>query len=461
MTQQTTTLKPVQGMTAPVAAGELAVVVGAGSSGLAAARLLRALGARVRLLECNESAPPAAVSLARSGGVTLLCGQHTPEQFHGSSLVVASPGVPLGTLAPLLAKEGNPPLLAETELALRFTAEPVIAVTGTSGKTTTASLAAAMLRQAGKRVFLGGNIGTPLSEYVLGAERADVLVLELSSFQLQGTYSLHPRVALLLNLTPNHLDHHKDMAEYTEAKFRMFARQTERDLALLPEALAAEYKRRGCKGHVRILPPVGSLGTGRMFGAHNATNAEAAFLASSEFGVSRAQAAAALAAFCPIPHRLEQVGELDGVVYVNDSKSTTVESLRVALQSFERPVVLLAGGKFKGGVLASLANLVRARVRAVTLFGASREVYETAFAGTVPLFWEADLPAAIARARLLAKTGDTVLLSPAAASFDLYDNYGQRGEHFRSLAQGMGATPPDSAGEAGQTGQGGQRGAGR
>lgn len=458
MKQQTTSPEPVQGMTAPVAAGELAVVVGAGSSGLAAARLLRALGARVRLLERNESASPAAAGLAGSGGVELLCGPHTPEQFHGSSLVVTSPGVPLGTLAPLLAKEGNLPLLAETELALRFTAEPVLAVTGTSGKTTTASLAAAMLRQAGKRVFLGGNIGTPLSEYVLNGERAEALVLELSSFQLQATHSLHPRVALLLNLTANHLDHHKDMNEYTDAKFRVFARQTERDLALLPEALAAEYEIRGCKGRLRVLPREGTLGSGRMLGAHNAANAEAACLAVSEFGVTRAEAAAALAAFLPIRHRLEPVGELGGVVYVNDSKSTTVASLRVALRSFDRPVVLLAGGKFKGGDLASLADLVRAKARAVALFGASREVYEAAFAGTVPLFWDANLPAAVARARLLARPGDAVLLSPAAASFDLYDNYGQRGDHFCDLARSMGATPPEQTGEEGQTGPRGQKG---
>ena len=456
MTRQTSTSQHApglaRGMTPPIAPGALAVVVGAGASGLAAARLLLALGARVRLLERNETAPAAARELAASGGAGLVCGPHAAEQFLGAALVVTSPGIPLGTLAPLLADAGDPPLVSETELALRFTAEPILAVTGTSGKTTTVSLAAAMLRRAGKRVFLGGNIGTPLSDYVLGGDRADVLVLELSSFQLQGTHSLHPRVALLLNLTANHLDHHRDMEEYADAKFRVFARQTEADLALLPESLLPEYERRGFRGRVMPLPAEGRFGAGPLLGGHNAANAEAAYLACAEFGVSEAQAAAALADFTPIRHRLERIGELDGALYVNDSKSTTVESLRVALESFDCPVVLLAGGKFKGGDLASLAELVRAKARAVVLFGASRETYEAAFAGAAPLSWEADLASAAARARTLARPGDAVLLSPAAASYDLYDNYGQRGDHFRDLALAMGAAPArgaagESAGE--------------
>lgn len=438
-------------MESPVAAGDLAVVVGAGASGLAASRLLLALGARVRLLERNKTVPGAAAELAASGGVELLCGPHTAGHFLGAALVVTSPGIPLGALAPYLAEAGGPPLVSETELALRFTAEPILAVTGTSGKTTTVSLAAAMLAQAGKRVFLGGNIGTPLSDYVLGPGKADVLVLELSSFQLQATQSLRPRVAVLLNLTPNHLDHHKDMAEYADAKFRVFALQTRDALALLPESLLPEYERRGFRARVVPLPVSGRFGPGPLLGGHNARNAEAAYLACAEFGVSEALAAAALATFTPIRHRLERIGELDGVLYVNDSKSTTVESLRVALESFERPVVLLAGGKFKGGDLASLAELVRAKARAVVLFGANRDVYETAFAGAAPLSWDAELPAALARARELAQPGDAVLLSPAAASYDLYDNYGQRGDHFRdlvrdlasSLAPSMGAGPAE------------------
>lgn len=448
------------GMPEPVAAGDLAVVVGAASSGLAAARLLLALGARVRLLEREQNAPEPAVAFARSTGVDLVCGPHSPEQFAGAALVVASPGVPLGALAPYIQKAGGAPLIAETELALRFAKDPVLAITGTSGKTTTASLAAAMLRQAGKRVFLGGNIGTPLSEFVLGNEPVDVMVLEFSSFQLQGTKNLRSRVAMLLNLTANHLDHHADMAEYTNAKFEIFAGQTENDFALLPEALLPEYRRRACRARVAALSSCGRFGSGAMLGEHNAANAEAAFLAVSEFGVSEADAAAALAVFKPIRHRLEQVGVLDGVSYVNDSKSTTVESLRVALKSFACPVVLLAGGKFKGGDLVSLADLVRDRARAVVLFGANRAVYEAAFAGAAPLSWDADLPAAMSRARQLARAGDAVLLSPAAASYDLYDNYEQRGDHFRDLALAMGAAEaadsPKPAGAADESPTGGR-----
>jgi len=474
------------GMAAPIRPGELAVVVGAGESGAAAARLLHALGARVRLVDRDcAGVSPALRAEQEALGTEILCGPHSPEQFAGASLVVTSPGVPLAVLEPFLRKAGDgsligeaakpsllaeaatpsllaeaatPPLIAEVELALRYVREPILAVTGTSGKTTTVSLAAAMLEAAGKKVFLGGNIGTPLSDYVLraapdtkeGAEnRADVLVLELSSFQLQGSEHLHPRVAVLLNLSPNHLDHHKDMAEYSEAKFRIFALQDESDLALLPllpllplspespESLMEEYRKRGFKGRVLTFGPSKRFTRTSLLGKHNAANAEAAYLACREFGVSESVAAEAVAAFSPLSHRLESVGEVDGVLYVNDSKSTTVDSMRVALESFVVPVLLLAGGRFKGGDLLSLHPLLRDKVKAVGLFGAGREIFEPAWQGVVPMTWDPDLPSAFLRLRAMAEPGDVVLLSPATASFDLYENYKARGDHFRRLVRDL------------------------
>lgn len=429
-------LVPALGMTAPIKAGGLAVVVGAATSGLAAVRLLAALGVRVRLLDKKELSADSR-AMMQTLDVEALCGDHSPEQFVGADLVVTSPGVPMSVLRPLLDAADNPPLMGEMELALHYVNEPVLAVTGSSGKTTTVSLAAAMLEAAGKKVFLGGNIGTPLSDYVLGQDKADVLVLELSSFQLQNCASLRPRAAVFLNLTANHLDQHKDMAEYADAKFSLFARQTETDTAIMPRELVQEYQRRGFAGRLEVLTDRGRFSSMRLMGGHNAVNAEAAYLACREFGVSEADAARAVAAFEPLRHRLERAGTVNGVLYVNDSKCTTVESMRAALSSFDAPVLLLAGGKFKGGDLAALVPLLQKRVKAVALFGASRDIFERAWQGALPLTWDAELPAALARLTRLALPGDVVLLSPGTASYDLYTNYMARGDHFCSLVREM------------------------
>ena len=208
--------------------GDLAVVVGAGVSGVAAAKLLHKLGARVRLLDRSVGRVPAEFAeWAESAGVEIVCGEHTPGQFRDAKLVVPSPGVAAAVISKFLPDDNPPEIMAETELAWRqLSGEPVIGVTGTSGKTTTTSLCAAMLKEQGLRVFTGGNIGTPLSEYILSGEKADVVVLELSSFQLQTCSTLHPRVGILLNISENHLDFHKDMDEYVSAKMRLFANQT-------------------------------------------------------------------------------------------------------------------------------------------------------------------------------------------------------------------------------------------
>lgn len=422
------------GMRAPVEAGELAVVVGSGESGSAAAKLLMAVGARVRLLEkYHDRVSDALWALADEGLLEIVTGDHSPEHFRGAALVVTSPGVPVNLLMPMLAEAGGAKLIAELELALHYVREPILAVTGTSGKTTSVSLAAAMLEEAGKKVFLGGNIGTPLSQYVLGKATVDVLVLELSSFQLQGTVSLKPRVAVLLNLSENHLDHHASMAEYSAAKFSIFARQDSEELAVLPSELLDAYTAGGYSARVAVFRPGERFISMRLLGRHNAANAEAAYLACREFGVSEAQAVRAVEAFAPLRHRLESAGVVGGVLYVNDSKSTTVDSLRAALSSFESPVILLAGGKFKGGDLESLRPLLTERVKAVALFGASREVFEQAWSGTVPLTWDPELSLALVRVRSLAREGDVVLLSPATSSYDLYANYKERGNHFCRL----------------------------
>ena len=416
--------------------GELAVVVGAGRSGLAAARLLRRAGARVRLLDSNLKALAGREVLSAelaALGIDVQLGEHSAAQFAGATFVVPSPGMPVARLAGLVDTQVSE-ILAEMELAWRYLDdEPVLAITGTSGKTTTASLAAAMLHEQGYSVFLGGNIGTPLSEYVLGGKKADVLVLEISSFQLQACTTFCPRAGILLNITPNHLDYHKDMAEYTEAKFRLFRCQDEGDLAVLGEdlqALADAYRLKARKVFVKATE---RFPTSCLMGAHNRINEEAAWQACRLFGVTEANATKAVERFQPLPHRLERVRELGGVLYVNDSKCTTVSALQVALEAFDRPVRLLCGGKFKGGDLAGLADLLRAKVQEVVLFGASREHFEKAWQGIVPISWHETMEPAVRFASANARSGDVVLLAPATSSYDLYKNYEQRGEDFKQI----------------------------
>lgn len=420
-----------------IAAGELAIVVGAGRSGLAAARLLRREGARVRLLDRrNDALTEEQAAAMQKLGVEVQLGEHRPEQFEHAAFVVPSPGMPVARLRGLArpAAQNGPEVLAEMELAWRcLDDEPVLAVTGTSGKTTTVSLAAAMLQAQGYTVFLGGNIGTPLSEYVLSGRKADVLVLEISSFQLQACSTFCPRVGVLLNITPNHLDYHKDMAEYIEAKFRLFRCQDEGDLAVLGadlQGLAAGFNLKARQVRVR---EGGRFPQSCLLGAHNAFNEEAAWQACRFFGVSEANAARAVARFKPLPHRLEVVRQRNGVLFVNDSKCTTVSALKVALEAFDQPVRLLCGGKFKGGDLAGLGDLVKAKVAEVALFGASREKFEQAWQGAVPMSWHPTLEPAVRHLAAAAQKGDVVLLAPATSSFDLYANYMARGEDYKRI----------------------------
>lgn len=420
----------------PVAPGSLVAVIGAGTSGEAAARLLREKGARVRLLERNpDRVGKGLLDLASQVGMEIVTGPHEPAHFQDVALVVPSPGVPYSRLLIQLEAAGSPPVMAELELAYRFVNEPILAVTGTSGKTTTASIAAAMLRAAGKSVFLGGNIGTPLSSYVTAGKRADVLVLEVSSFQLMGCDTFRPNVGALLNLSPNHLDQHENMHEYMEAKFSLFANQTVDDAAIFGTDLEDEVPLHGIKARTVYFSATDRFPETRLLGAHNRANLEAAYLAAVEFGVTEKQARAAVGSFEPLPNRLELVGEWNGIAYINDSKGTTVSAMKVALQSMERPVLLLAGGVFKGGDLKECIPLLREKVTAVGLFGASREQFASAWEGVVPLDWHATLEEAVAGLRKQAHAGDVILLAPATASFDLYDNYGERGADFRRIAQ--------------------------
>lgn len=421
-------------------AGYHAVVLGAGSSGTAAATLLVSLGAKVRWLERKDPGEDVR-RFAADKGIDMQVGEHTPEQFAGVDLVVVSPGVPVRKMGHLLGDMPERKVVSELELASWFVSEPILAVTGTNGKTTTVSLCGHILRESGKRVFVGGNIGTPLSEYLLGGERADILVLEVSSFQLQNCRTFKPHVGVLLNFSANHLDYHESMEEYLEAKLKLFARQTEQDLAIAPLNMKDELEARGFTKAKRIYyVPSNRFEGARLLGVHNKANMEAAWLACRAFGVSDDQARAAVMSFKPLSHRIEPVIETGGVLFVDDSKATTIDAMAAAITAFDRPVRLLAGGVWKGGDVAALVPLLKDRVKSVGLFGKAREVFEGAWQGHVPLFWEPTLEPAVKRLYAEAQPGDVILLSPATASFDLYKDYKARGDDFQRIARGLAGT---------------------
>lgn len=419
-------------------AGHFAVVLGAGASGLAAARLLSALGARVRVVDRNAFADHVRAE-AETMGWELLSGEHAAGQFQGLDLLVVSPGVPVAKLADVLAGVPESKIIGELELASWFCPVPVLAVTGTSGKTTTVSLIGAMLEQAGVKAFVGGNIGTPLSSFLLQeqiAPAAQVAVLEVSSFQLMHARSFKPHVAVLINISPNHLDYHADMEEYVSAKLKLFAKMGPDDLAIVPLELKDELERREfTRAKRQYFVPSKRFAGAKLLGAHNQANLEAAWLAARAFGVSEADAARAAEAFEPLPNRLEPVAQVSGVLYVNDSKATTVSAMGAALESFDRPVRLLAGGVWKGGEPQALLPLIRERVASVGLFGGAREQFEAAWAGQVDMQHHETLEGAVRAQAAMAMPGDVILLSPATSSFDQYPSYKARGDDFKRVVE--------------------------
>ena len=439
------------------------LVVGLGRSGIAAAQLCAARGARVTVTDRREWSALGAALAGLPTSIARELGGHRRETFTSAELIVLSPGVAeIPELA--AARAAGVAITGEIELASRFVSGTLIAITGTNGKSTTTTLVGDIMRATGRPTFVGGNLGDPLAEAVGTAAAAPggACVVEASSFQLETADTFRPQVAVLLNITADHLDRYADMDAYAAAKARIFAAQTANDNAVvnLDDDLAVAVSndvpgRRLGFSVTRPLSEGAWLGAeggddGLMVrlpdgpaerypailpglvGRHNQANALAALLAGRLAGATPAQARSALLAFRPLAHRMELVAETGGVAYYDDSKGTNVGAVVASLEGFPRPVVLIAGGRDKGGDYAPLAAVLQKFGRAAILIGEAADKIETALRGVVPVERAATMDGAVNAARRLAQPGDAVVLSPACSSFDMFRDYGHRAEVFRA-----------------------------
>ncbi|MBW1980848.1 MAG: UDP-N-acetylmuramoyl-L-alanine--D-glutamate ligase [Deltaproteobacteria bacterium] len=434
------------------------LVVGLARSGLAVAKFLCSQGARVTITdERSEPLLGTFPQKARELGCELALGGHPLEIFSGSDLVVLSPGVPLD-LQPLnLARERSIPVIGELELACRFLHLPVVAITGTNGKTTTTTLVGTMLEQSGVRTFVGGNIGNPLSNIFFLENAPEVAVVEVSSFQLDSSSTFHPQVGVLLNISEDHLDRYDSFEEYVASKCRIFMNQSQTDKAILPAVapyfmdygrIRSQHLLFGSKAtlaHARVDSGtlICSMGPGckvhydlsqwRLPGRHNLDNLLAAVLAATSMGARPEAIQRTIDSFSGLPHRMELICHWRGIRFYNDSKATNIAAVCSSLASFCDPIILIAGGRYKGGPLKSLVPLVNERVKMLLLMGEARFEFARVFSSCGCTMVVDSMERAVREAIAAAVPGDVVLLAPACASFDLYENYEARGDHFRSI----------------------------
>lgn len=468
-----------QGQTMP----KRALVVGAGRSGIAVAKALVALGASVVVTDRKpEGDLGAEMEELRRLGVELALGAHAPELLSGIDLVVVSPGVPSDL--PLLQAARQRPIsdqpgrtvevIGELEFAARLIEAPCAAISGTNGKSTTTLLLGAMAAAAGKRVFVGGNLGQPLSAALFPPVPWELLVVEVSSFQLETIRTFHPSCTALLNVTPDHLDRYPSFDSYVAAKRRLFLNASSDDTAVLNAAdpiVRAIGRELPCRviwfadtptdgdaiwhaggvvrmragGREEVLWPVEAL---RVPGRHLLQNALAATAMARAMKVPADAIELAIREFQGQEHCLETVGERAGVLYINDSKGTNVDAVVNALNSFDRPIVWIGGGLDKGGRFDLLRPPIERRVKRAIVFGAARHLIARALEGTTAIEEVVTLEEAVRLAAGSAGTGDVVLFSPACASFDQFRDYRERGERFRMLVRALGATGKGSHGAA-------------
>lgn len=449
--------------------GKKVAVVGMGASGMAAASLLVREGAEVLVVDDREKEIPSPLArLSRegrgSGSLRFHLGGRREEDLLSSECVVLSPGVPLKTLPIEKLQARRIPILGEVELAATFLSTlpaPIIAITGTNGKSTTTTLVGEILKEWGWKVFVGGNLGTPLSEAVTGVW--DFIVAELSSFQLETIQTFRPRIAALLNVTPDHLDRYPDFQSYQKAKWRIFENQSEEDYAVLnqddPATMPSVLKgaaisfsrltlpKRGVSLHWRegeIVSnlwgepePIVRVELLKIKGSHNIENAMAAIAVTLLCGCSAEGIRQALMNFKGLPHRMEFVREVRGVKYINDSKGTNVGAVVKSLEGLTVPVILIAGGKDKEGDFTPLRDLVLKKVKRLILLGEAQEKIARCFSDHPAVERVGSMEQAVERAAASAKAGEIVLLSPGCASFDMFRDYRHRGDIFRQAVEGL------------------------
>ena len=436
------------------------LVVGSGKSGFAALRFLDKLGCRVTLSEkAQESALDGELlEWLKERDVYYETGGHRRETFLDADLIVVSPGVPLEIDELAAARQAGIEIVGELGLGAAYLRIPIVAVTGTNGKTTVTKLIGELLEGAGRKVFVGGNIGTPLMDYLLGEQDAEIAVLEVSSYQLDTAGQFRPDVAVLLNISPDHLDRYASYDDYAAAKMKIFSCQQPEDLAVVnaddqeitarlataPIAAKILWFGRELAGRPGTVIKEGKIVLHGMF-AHeekydlpeellkspNRENAMAAILAARVMACPDEVINKVLGQFQRPPHRLFRVTEINGVSYFDDSKATNVGAVQSALAGMTQPVILIAGGRDKGGDYLYMAESVRARVKKMVLIGEAREKMAQAFEGITSIEMADSLEEAVLKAARSAEEGDAVLLSPACASFDMFKSYADRGERFQ------------------------------
>ena len=438
------------------------VVVGAGRSGRAAARLLRSQGAEVTLTDTDAAALDREVEL-RAQGIRMESGAHRPELLMSADLVILSPGVPPAQPAIEAARRAGVTVIGEVELASRWLTGRIVAITGTKGKSTTTSLAAGILKEGGFEAAASGNIGIALSEQVAGSHTDTIHVVEVSSFQLESTDTFHPWIAVLLNLSPDHLDRHATEEEYAAAKARIFRNQTSTDWAVVnaddPAALALARGTRARRfdfsldaplengvtvagDHIverrhGVTMPVMPRAAVRLPGRHLLADVLAASAVGIVAGVRPFVIERAVEGFRGLEHALETVGEHGGVRFINDSKATNVISARRAIESFDAGVVAIMGGRYKGGDFGDLADAVRRHVAAIVTIGEASERIDAALRHLVPVHHAASMTDAVSRAYAAAPQGGVVLLAPACSSFDMFRDYADRGHAFKAAVTAL------------------------
>ncbi|MES2394350.1 MAG: UDP-N-acetylmuramoyl-L-alanine--D-glutamate ligase [Acidobacteriota bacterium] len=441
------------------------LVVGLGQSGLAAARFLKERGARVTVSDARPATLIAELPQLLDEGFMVEAGGHGLLTFRRQDLIVVSPGVPADVPELKQVRALGAHIIGELELGAEFLLGEVAAITGSNGKTTTTTLMGEILKASGRPTLVGGNIGRPVTAMVAESSAETWSVLEVSSFQLETVETFKPRIAMVLNITPDHLDRHGSFENYAAAKARITEFQTSEDFLVLngedvpTQMVAAKTKaqiywfsakrpiKQGAFVHgesIFFVPKEGAKAEPVMpvreiplAGAHNVENVLAAICAARLAGVDAATIRAAVGAFKAVEHRLEFVRELDGVAYYNDSKATNVDATVKAVESFAGGIHLILGGKDKDSDYSTMSELLKERVKTVITIGSAAEKIERQLAGVVKIERAETMDRAVAMAQELAVAGDTVVLAPACASFDQFENYGHRGRVFKELVAGL------------------------